>query len=142
MEIEIIPYQGIIVEGKDISLGMKRNEIWEVLGKPISQFKKTYLSEQLTDEYTGMHVFYNNEDKCVAIEMNDSSSPEFKGSFFFDKKFDEIKRLFVEMGDDSLEVDDSGLTSIKYGIGIYIPDIEENGNVDGVIVFKKGYYED
>ncbi len=40
--------------------------------------------------------------------------------------------------DSSLEEDETGLISFKYGISIYSSDLQ---NVEGVLAFEKGYYE-
>jgi hypothetical protein len=45
--------------------------------------------------------------------------------------------------DDGLEVDNTGLTSFKFGFGLYAPSCEESpsDSVEAVIAFEKGYYD-
>lgn len=50
--------------------------------------------------------------------------------------------LFGQLGDASLEIDASGLTSYQYGIGVYTPSIEVDLEIESLIVFKEDYYSE
>lgn len=63
----------------------------------------------------------------------------FLVKFFFKTEYGEIKKWFIK-NDQNLEIDNSGFTSYKFGIGVYISDKNECYYPDSVIVFIKEYY--
>jgi hypothetical protein len=143
MDILLLSYKGIIVDGKEIEFGLTREQLWSMLGTPTSQFMKTEFAEQLTDEYRniGMHVDYDNSGKCQAFELFPPANPVYQNYKLLGKRFSEVEKIFRDMGDDSIRVDEAGLISFKYGISIYVSSVSEDEDVEGVLVFKKGYYE-
>ncbi|RMG35030.1 MAG: hypothetical protein D6732_09985 [Methanobacteriota archaeon] len=65
-----------------------------------------------------------------------------EGFTFIGKPFSEI-RPFLESRDPDFDEDDDGITSYKLGIALYIPALRHGdwATVEGIMVFRKGYYE-
>lgn len=137
MVFEVLPYVSV----GNISFEMKREEVREKFNNEYEEFKKTPFSENTTDDFGCCHVYYNKQDKCEAIEFFESAKVFFEGELITNKPYNEVKKIF-ESKDSDIEFNDSGFTSLKYGIGIFALYVEEDSNelVEGVIVFKKGYY--
>ena len=90
----------------------------------------------------GFCIHYRKPGVVEAIEIE----PPGK-SFFHEKNllllsFKESLDLFLKK-EPNLEIDGSGFTSQKFGIGIYAPNTFDLPNqlITGVFVFEKGYYE-
>jgi hypothetical protein len=58
------------------------------------------------------------------------------------KPFSEVREWFGNQ-DANIAIDGSGLTSFKYGIGIYFPSAAKQPDdpVEAVIAFEWGYYD-
>jgi hypothetical protein len=140
MNLSIDPYIGV----GPIKFGMDIEEVRRAIGLSFTTFKKTPEDLIPTDAFdeAGIHVFYKPTGICEAVEMSDPANPVFKGQSFIGKSFSEIREWFRSQ-DEDIDADDSGLTSFKYGIGIYAPNAEEQPDdpVEGVIVFERGYYD-
>jgi len=139
MELNIIPYQSV----GPIKLGMTRHEVRSVLNSKVEEFKKGRFSESLTDSFDDLdiHVHYTKNDTCEAVEIFENANPTFENHVLIGSIFNEMKTTF-EKYDENLELDSTGLTSKKLGIGLYVHDFEEgNEPVTSVIVFEKGYYQ-
>ncbi len=127
-----------------LSLGMDRAEIRSVLGGPVRSFKKTPDARAPTDAFDehGIHVYYDNAGRAEAIEVASPASPILQGRSLIGKPFKEI-RHWLEQLDPKVQVDEAGLTAPSLGIGVYAPSAigSPDEPVEGVIVFKKGYYD-
>lgn len=133
MKFEIIPYVGV----GSLKFGMEKAEVRNYFNNQFQEFKKTPFSETFSDNFGCCHVLYNKEDTLEAIEFIKETEVMFFGNNILDKPFLEVKALF-EGFDDSLSYSDTGFTSFKYGVGVYVP-IDLNRPVDSVIVFDKKY---
>jgi hypothetical protein len=123
---------------------MARSEIRQIVRHPVKSFLKGPDDTIPTDAFTevGIHVYYKKGDICEAVEMSLAADPTFTGQRLIERPFDELLRWLQTM-DESLEVDDAGLTSFKFGFGLYAPSHTESpsDSVEAVIVFEKGYYD-
>jgi hypothetical protein len=142
MEFEIVPYVGV----GPISFGMTRAEIRKVLAAPVESFKKTPTSAVAADAFgtLGFHVHYDSNDRCKAVEFGRvENNPTFRGRKFSGQSFAETKRWLQEL-DPDIRIDSSGLRSLKFGFGLYAPSASQDPQapVEGVIVFRLGYYKD
>jgi len=139
MEYDIKPYIGV----GSVEFGMTDSQVRSVVGGEFRQFKKTPISETLTDAFSdkGIHVYYKKPGICEAIEFGSPAEPTFMGQRLIGIPFNEVVKMF-EIYDNSIEIDETGFTSYKYGIGVFVPTLKEsmNESVQGVIVFEKGYY--
>jgi len=79
---------------------------------------------------------------CEAIEFFGEAKVIINNETILGKSYTEIKDMF-EAIDDSIDFDATGLTSFKYGVGVYAPFAEDEPDepVESVIVFEKGYYD-
>jgi hypothetical protein len=139
MKHEIKPYVGF----DQIKFGMTADAVRSGIGGKFHQFEKTFDSEMLTDAFEdkGIHVYYKKPGVCEAIEFGYPADPLFMGNNLIGEPFKEVKKIFLKL-DDSIEIDDTGFTSYKFGIGVFVPTLKKSTNeiVQGVIVFEKGYY--
>lgn len=140
MDLIIQPYIGIGA----IRFGMTRQQVRQVINQPVESFLRHSTDELPTDyfENLGLYVEYKNEGICQAVEMAKPANPIWRGQAFLNLSFAEVKAWF-ETIDPRLEIDDTGLISYQFGIGIYAPDCEEmpEKTVEGLIVFEQGYYD-
>ena len=139
MTLEIKPYEG----AGGILFGMTPEQVRSIIGNEVKTFKKASSTRSFTDAFIGkgIHVYYDEDNKCEAIEFAAPSNPTFKGYKLIEIPFIEVKETFIVM-DDKLEVDETGFTSPKYGIGVYVPTLKDSmfEPIQGVIAFKAGYY--
>lgn len=136
----IDPYIGV----GSIRFGMSIEEVRQVLAAPVQTFWKSETSEIPTDAFDtlGIHVYYKLPGICVAIEFwGSQANPTFQEQSFLKRPYRELEAWFREI-DSDIEVDNSGLTSFKFGIGLYAPGDLYNPYqlVESVIVFEYGYY--
>ncbi|MBC8062413.1 MAG: hypothetical protein H7Y18_17345 [Clostridiaceae bacterium] len=138
MKFLIEPYVG----GGEILFGMNSQQIEETLSVKAIKFKKFEDDELDTDAFDMCHIYYKNPGICEAIEFFKSAIVIFSGVNLLEKSYYDVKKLFLAL-DEKTECDDSGLTSYKYGIGIYAPFATEEPleSAVGVIIFEEGYYD-
>lgn len=126
----------------NILFGMTSQQIQNVLSAKPKKFKKFEDDEFDTDAFDWCHVYYKKPGVCEAIEFFEPAVVIFKGQNLIGKSFQDVKSLFLKH-DKSVELDSSGLTSYKFGIGIYAPFAQKEPSepLEAVIVFEKGYYD-
>jgi hypothetical protein len=90
----------------------------------------------------GIHVHYKTLEYCEAIELFPPANPTFQGKTLIGEPFNAL-RDWLQSLDESLIVDDTGLTSYRFGFGLYVPYIEENPDesIQSVFVFERGYHD-
>lgn len=138
MKFSIEPYVGV---GK-IKLGMNQEDIHEVLNEEPSRFKKFQDDEYETEAYENFYVYYKKNGTCEAIEFFSPANVMLNGINLLELPFKDIEKYFLKI-DENVVIEETGLTSYKYGVGIYAPYAldEPLEKAEGVIVFEKGYYE-
>jgi hypothetical protein len=89
-----------------------------------------------------MFVYYDQNNKCEAIEIASPGKVEYKGTNLMKLNYSEALTA-LSMEDEEIEDDYDGFTSFKLGIGIYAPEKLEKRNpkIERVIIFMKGYYD-
>ncbi len=140
MKLNIEPY---ICVGP-IKFDLLREKIHAIIKSPFIQFEKTTLSRSLTDSYDelGLHVFYDESDRCEAVEIFTISDLLYRNAPIFDKSHNENLK-YLDKIDSSTEKDDVSIISYSLGLsifsetGIYNPD----SKINSVLVFRKGYYD-
>jgi hypothetical protein len=140
MNLSIDPYFGV----GPIKLGMSAEEVRTALGLPFKTFKKTPTALMPTDVFhgVGIYVYYKTPGVCEAVEMANPADPVLHGMSFMAKPLSEVS-AWLESRDAKIVINDSGLTSLKYGIGLYAPHAAKQPDdpVEAVIVFERGYYD-
>jgi hypothetical protein len=126
-----------------IQLGVTREQVRSSISSKVEAFQK-WGSETLTDHFVelGILVYYDKDDRCEAIEVAEPSVPSFQGQHFVGRPFSHVREWF-EKNDPETKVDPAGLTSLKFGVGIYAPGALKDpvDPVEGVMVFEKDYYD-
>lgn len=116
-----------------------------ILGGTFRSFKKTPFDEVPADFFDdiGVHVYYKEGEVCEAVEASSPSLPTFQNEPLLGRPFQELRDRFVSMDADA-EVDESGLTSYRLGIGLYAPSAAEDADepAEAVIAFERGYYDE
>jgi hypothetical protein len=141
MDYTIYPYEGV----GPIKFGMTPHQVHEILGEPSDTFYKTPNSKSPTDQYDnlGCQVFYREPYFCNAIQLFEPANLFFHGNPLISFPFRELKKQFQSL-DETTAIDDEGLTSYKFGVGLWAPDYcgrNDDSMVKAVIVFEKGYYD-
>ena len=116
----------------NIELGASREDVRHAIGLPASQFKKTPMSENTTDDYRSFHVYYDQNDRCEAVEIFDGIEVEVAGKAIFPASLKAAQSAI-----QSLQSDGDGLISREESIGIYAP----AGTMESILFGVKGYYE-
>ena len=115
-----------------VAFGMSREKVRSLLGTA-TEFYKFADDVNTTDEFEFCHVFYDENNKCEAIEIFDESEVYVNGSLIFPTDFETAKKVIEDFEDDA-----DGLISIPKSIGISAP----YGNMEGILFGKAGYYSD
>jgi len=138
MKYKINSYQGI---GK-IKFGMNKEEISNLLGSNNEEIVRTKGSNPVdVYESLGLYVYYNNDNRCVAIELATPCSPLFEGHDLLNTSF--IKTVkYLKKYDPNIEINNDGFNSKKLGIGGYCPREDDNEKLESIICFKKDYYDE
>lgn len=133
MTWKIKPFVGV----GTLVFGQQRDSVRDILGEKYHSFKKT-VDENETDAYAalGLHLYYDNDNCLQYIEAFQPADIEFSGISLLARP---IAKVFIELqecGCDGAE-DDIGVVYASLGFGLVVSD----GVVDGVGVFRKGYYD-
>lgn len=114
-----------------IEFGMERDAVRKLYGE-YEEFKKSEYSENTTDDFGNFHVYYDENNKCEAVEIFDDVEVTVNGEIIFPVKIEEAEKI-----ESSFVRDEEGLISIEKSIGIYAPDED----MESILFGKKGYYE-
>ena len=133
---EIIPYVGI----GEIQFGMKCDEVCELLGEDYRRINNVYTTGYRVC-YPNLNMHFDGNDVLIAIEGNEVAGLSYQGFEIAGKPFNEVSR-YLKSFDKEIKTDSAGATSYRLGIGLYVPTIKKSKKelVQGVIVFKEGYY--
>ncbi len=115
----------------EIELGTSRSVVREAANLPYKEFKKTLLSTNTTDDFGAFHVYYDDDDRCEAVELFDDVEVEVAGNVVFPVTPEEAQRVIP-----SLASDGDGLISVEESIGIYAP----GGKMESILFGARGYY--
>lgn len=127
IRVDVIPTK----EAGGIKFGMSRQEVRSILGNSMEFYKGD--SEETTDDFGYCHVYYDDGDKCEAIEFFDEAEVYINGVLVFPIDKDVFAASFGEFIQD-----EDGFISCENSIGIYAPDEE----MESILIGKKGYYEE
>lgn len=124
--ITVVPLEKV----GDVSFGMSRDEVRNIFGDA-SEFNKSSLSKNTTDDFGFCHVFYN-DDKCEAVELFNTVDVVVNGTSIFNSDFETVKSLFPDAEDSG-----EGFTSKEMSVGVYAPD----NQIQSILFGCKGYYD-
>ena len=130
-KITVVPLENV---GK-IQLGMSRAALRQEMGPDFTEFRKSKFSKNTSDDYKYLHVFYNENNECIAVEVfadceitiADSALPHTAKEF----------NNWLLQQDKDTEITEFGATSKKLSIGMSAMENQVESILFGVI----GYYE-
>lgn len=117
----------------DIKFGMSRNSVRKILNINLEEFKKTPSSKNTTDDFGFCHVFYDESDKCEAIEIHGDVIVELNGQKIYPNNFSVLEGLI-----NDFEKEDNDYISVSKSIGVSVS--SENKNIKSILFGKQGYY--
>jgi|SRR5579864_1340719 len=121
-----------------LRFGDLRQDIRKRLVGNYVTFKKD-VGENDTDAYNelGLHLYYNKQDRLEFVEIFEPAQPQFRGILFIGRDVSDVSNDLKKLG-FSTESDEVGLNCPEAGIGLTASD----GIIEGVAVFRKGYYDE
>jgi hypothetical protein len=139
MNYEIESYAGV----GPIRFGMSRDEVRKVVIGLVEEAART--SSGLPTDFfkdVGIFVYYKEPGITEAVEFGGPCSPTFRGQHFLGRQYAEMEQ-WIKTFDPEVVLKDTGLTSRKFGFGLYAESARKRPElpVEGVIVFEKGYYD-
>ena len=137
MKFTIIPYVGV----DKIHFGMQRDQVRSCLGGMFKEFRKSSDSLNTTDAFDGVHIYYNEDNCCEALEFFSPSEVMFNGYNIIGFAYSLGKKIF-EAESTAITEDAYGLDARDLGVGLYAPDYEDDSEalIQGVFVYRRGYY--
>lgn len=124
--ITVVPLEKV----GDVSFGMSRDEVRNIFGDA-SEFNKSSLSKNTTDDFGFCHVFYK-DDKCEAVELFNTADVVVNGTSIFNSDFETVKGLFPDVEDSG-----EGFISKEMSVGVYAPD----NQIQSILFGCRGYYD-
>ncbi|HJB48330.1 MAG TPA: hypothetical protein IAA40_02890 [Candidatus Olsenella excrementigallinarum] len=115
-----------------IKLGAAREAVRAAAGPGFEEFRKSPSSENTTDDYGSFHIYYDESDTCVAVEVFPEIEVLVDGEVVFPTTLDKAAAVIP-----SLERDDDGLLSTEKSIGVYAP----YGEMESILFGVRGYYD-
>jgi len=135
----IDPYVG----AGPLRLGATVDEVRSRISEAPKTFMKSPLSQHPTDAFlgVGVHAYYRQSGTCEAFEFHKPAVVLFTTQLL-GRPFGQLLSWFTSI-DPDVQAKPSGLTSLKYGVGLFAPSAQKAPAepTQGVIVFAKGYYE-
>ena len=116
----------------DIEFGMERAEVRKKFSVPAREFKKSKFSKRTTDNFGSCHVYYDENDRCEAVEIFDDAEVYMDGKKVFPITIQEI----MEIIPDLVKEEDS-LISQNASVGIYAP----GDKMESILIGCEGYYD-
>ncbi len=92
----------------------------------------------------GLHVHYDGDARCEAVEFFDSAQvePALNGMNLLSTPYAEVERRVCEI-DAETKLQRAGLVSLRCGVGIYVdgPPTDRDMRACSAIAFKAGYFD-
>ena len=127
MVFKIIPNKAV---GK-ITFGLSREEVKNLLSGFRGAFKKGKFSKNTTDDFGYCHVYYDESDRCVAIEFFEKCDLIYNDINLYDLNASTLQNLFSDIKEEY-----GSFISEKYSIGI----VMDNNTVESILIGKENYY--
>lgn len=115
-----------------IKLGATREVVRAAAGPGFEEFRKSPSSDNTTDDYGSFHVYYDESNTCVAVEVFPEIEVVVDGEVVFPTTLDKAAAVIP-----SLARDDDGLISTEHSIGVYAP----YGEMESILFGVRGYYD-
>lgn len=119
----------------DVEFGMERSKVREIFGE-YKEFKKNKFSKNTTDSFKFFHVYYDENDKCEAIEFFEKVTLKINDITIFPATYkeacDNLKKI-----DEYIKIEEDCCTSCNESISIYAP----AGEIESILFAVKGYFD-
>ena len=125
--MELIPY----IKVGNIAFEEKRSLV-RVDYPNFREFKKTPISKNTADAYTGFHVFYDTNNEVEAVEFFNGESLTLDGINLFNLSKDDLVNKFPDCVEE-----DGSINCVKEG---FVVSFAHNA-IDGILVYRKGYWK-
>jgi hypothetical protein len=144
-EVKIRPYKGIDLVMEDESIralnfGKSKQEVRKIFDEqPFRPHKITPRYEH-RDSFTesGIQVFYDENFKLYSISIT-SGDIDFFGKDFYPTPHSELQTWFCSQIDQEAIILVDGFTSRKYGVNVWIQDLEEYDSPRNLLIFSVDY---
>ena len=130
-EISVTP----LVSVGRIKFGMNRSDVRQILGGDFVEFRKSKFSKNTSDDFHFLHVYYDVDDKCIAVELFDDLVIK-ENDVIIPMEQKHNQKWLCDL-DKNAEITENDAISQKLSIGISYID----GKVDSILFGRKGYYE-
>ena len=145
MKTEIYPLDKMVFDGKEIKLGMNKQQVIELLGEP-EDIRENYGGESWRHYYfdTELGLDYDENGELEFIEFlaghDGSLRPYIYGVSAFDTKRDELVSILTEHNNgETDDSEDDSYAFLEIQVGIWqTADDDEFWTTIGI--GKKGYY--
>ena len=117
-------------EVQGVRFGTKREVVREAFGSNYREFKKSIFSKNTTDDYGSFHLFYDKDDRMVAVEFFEGEVI-VRGKTVLPAKLSAVRSVIK-----NLHEDEGGYVSYDESVGVSV-----NGDeVESILFGCKNYY--
>lgn len=114
---------------------MTRDSLRQIMGPDFIEFRKSKFSKNSSDDYKYLHVFYNEKDECIAVELFNDCEITVSGTVLSHSASD-FNNWLLQL-DKTAEISETGATSKKLSIGM-----SAMGNhIESILFATAGYYQ-
>ena len=132
----IVPYE----KAGPVYFGMTRDEVRKLLGQEPHVFRRSS-RENESERYDDFFVYYDDEDRCEAVEFWPGNEVVCCGLSLFSRSFEEELSLLVAV-DSGVKAGLDCCTSEKLGVGLWSSSRRgPDAQVDSVLAFSHGYFD-
>ena len=145
MQIELIPLEKMIFDGKDVCFGAKKEEVTSTLGEPESK-SENYDGKGYRCYYQEFACDFDENDELEAIEFlhghDGNLKPIIYGVSAFDTGRKELFEILKEHNNGKIdEEDEDSYGFIEISVGIWKDSANEDNDFwSTILIGKKGYY--
>ena len=124
--INVIP----LVRIGEVDFGTDRSNVRKSFGE-YKEFRKSPLSKNTSDDFGFCHVYYDDKDRCQAIELFSGSQAKVNGTIVFPGDITEVTNVL-----GTLESVNGLYIDPQKSIGIYAP----SGKIESILFGTANYY--
>lgn len=150
MDFVITPYQAVGL----IRFGMTRSEVRQILGTSVNELTEPFLPDGILPEEINLQDSFDTLDiqvtyqptppyPCTSVTLHEPARLIFRDCNLLNTPIEEL-RAWLSLIDDSTElIENQGVVSYGFGIGLYTDDYElfKDEPPKSVTVFEKGHFK-
>lgn len=116
----------------NINFGMLRDEVRHNFTGFKGEFKKTPFDTQCTDDFGFCHVFYDDGNKCEAVEFFPEIEVQVNGQTILPGQIEDLKKVIPDLS----EIEEGCWISKNSSMGV----TSSNGHIESILFGKPNYY--